>query len=65
MTELRRRMIQDMQLHGYAERTQESYVDAVRGLAKFTAGPQTDSQMKKSGNSFYTSSTRKNQHSAR
>jgi integrase/recombinase XerD len=35
MTELRRRMIQDIQLHGYAERTQESYVDAVRGLAKF------------------------------
>ncbi len=33
MTELRRRMIEDMQLHGYAPRTQEVYVDAVRWLA--------------------------------
>lgn len=35
MTELRRRMIQDLQLHGYAERTQQSYVAAVILLAKF------------------------------
>ncbi len=35
MTELRRRMIQDLQLHGYAERTQQSYVAAVNLLAKF------------------------------
>lgn len=34
MTELRRRMIQDLQLHGYAERTQESYVAAVGLLAR-------------------------------
>jgi integrase/recombinase XerD len=33
MTELRKRMIEDMQLHGYAERTQKSYADAVKGLA--------------------------------
>jgi len=35
MSELRRRMIHDMQLHGFAEKTQESYVGAVKGLAKF------------------------------
>lgn len=35
MTELRRRMIQDLQLHGYAERTQQSYLSAVNLLARF------------------------------
>lgn len=35
MTELRHRMIQDMQLRGFSPRTQRSYIDAVRGLAKF------------------------------
>lgn len=35
MTELRRRMLQDLQLHGYAERTQQSYIAAVGLLAKF------------------------------
>ena len=35
MTELRRRMIQDLQLHGYAARTQQSYVAAVKLLAEF------------------------------
>lgn len=34
MTELRRRMIEDMQLHGFAPKTQKCYVDAVKGLAK-------------------------------
>ena len=34
MTKLRQRMIQDMQLRGMAERTQESYVFAVRKLAE-------------------------------
>jgi len=34
MTELRRKMIQDLQLHGYADRTQQSYVAAVGLLAK-------------------------------
>ena len=34
MTELKKRMIEDMQLHGYAERTRKSYADAVNGLAK-------------------------------
>jgi hypothetical protein len=28
-------MIEDMQLHGYAAKTQEAYVGAVRGLAKY------------------------------
>jgi integrase/recombinase XerD len=35
MSELRRRMIEDMQLHGLAARTQQSYVAAVRALAKY------------------------------
>jgi len=34
MTELRKRMIQDMQLRGYSIRTQEAYVRAVRQLAE-------------------------------
>lgn len=34
MTPLRKRFYEDMQLHGLAERTQESYVMAVQGLAK-------------------------------
>jgi site-specific recombinase XerD len=33
MTPLRRRMIEDMQLRGFSERTQEAYVRAVRQLA--------------------------------
>lgn len=39
MTELRRRMIQDLQLHGYAERTQQCYVAAVKNLAAFFRRP--------------------------
>jgi integrase/recombinase XerD len=35
MTPLRQRMIQDLQLHGYAERTQESYISAVKSLSKY------------------------------
>ena len=34
MTDLRKRMMGDMQLHGYAERTRQSYADAVSGLAR-------------------------------
>jgi integrase/recombinase XerD len=34
MTELRRRMIEDLQLHGYAAGTQAAYVQAVRILAE-------------------------------
>lgn len=34
MTELRQRMIQDMQLHGFSPKTQKCYVSAVKGLAK-------------------------------
>jgi len=34
MTELRRRMLEDLQLAGYTPKTQKSYIDAVRGLAK-------------------------------
>ncbi len=34
MTELRKRMTADLQLAGYSARTQESYLMAVRGLAK-------------------------------
>lgn len=35
MTPLRKRMIEDMQLHGLADRTQESYVSAVHHLARY------------------------------
>ena len=35
MTVLRQRMLEDMQLHGYAERTQEAYLLAVRKLAAY------------------------------
>jgi integrase/recombinase XerD len=35
MTPLRQRMVEDMQLRGLAERTQQSYVAAVEGLAKY------------------------------
>jgi integrase/recombinase XerD len=34
MTDLRRRMMEDLQLAGYSPKTQKSYLDAVRGLAK-------------------------------
>ena len=34
MTELRRRMIEDMRLHGLSERTRDSYARAVAGLAR-------------------------------
>lgn len=39
MTELRHRLIQDLQLHGYAERTQQCYVGAVKNLATFFHRP--------------------------
>ncbi len=35
MTELRRKMIEDMKLHGFAEKTQAAYLCAVRSLAKY------------------------------
>ena len=35
MTQLRQRMIEDMQLRGLAPRTQESYLAAVVGLARY------------------------------
>src|SRR5450631_3669398 len=35
MTELRKRMMEDLQLAGFAPMTQKSYLDAVRGLAKY------------------------------
>ena len=34
MTELRRRMIRDMTIRGFAPKTHESYLTAVRGLAR-------------------------------
>ena len=39
MTALRQKMIEDMQLHGFAERTQESYLQAVRQLAEYYHKP--------------------------
>jgi hypothetical protein len=35
MTPLRQRLIQDLQLRGYADRTVEAYVQAVARLARF------------------------------
>jgi len=39
MNALRQKMIEDMQLHGFAERTQEAYLLAVRQLAKHRHKP--------------------------
>lgn len=39
MTVLRQKMIEDMQLHGFAERTQDSYLRAVRQLATYFNKP--------------------------
>jgi integrase/recombinase XerD len=39
MTQLRRRMIEDMQLRGYAWNTQRSYLACVRSLAKYCRKP--------------------------
>ena len=39
MTELRRRMDDDMVARGFAERTRESYLWAVTGLARFYRRP--------------------------
>jgi len=35
MSQLRKQMIEDMQLHGYAAKTQEAYAGAVRSLARY------------------------------
>ena len=35
MTELRRRMTEDLILAGFTESTRKSYLDAVRGLARY------------------------------
>jgi site-specific recombinase XerD len=42
MTEARRKMIEDMQLRGLSERTQEAYLGAVRELAKFYMRPPAE-----------------------
>ena len=39
MTALRERMIEDLQLHGYADKTQESYLRAVRQLSAYCNKP--------------------------
>lgn len=39
MTALRQKMIEDMQLHGFAERTQKSYMQVVRQLAEYFNKP--------------------------
>ena len=39
MTTLRQKMIEDMQLHGFAERTQKSYMQAVRQLSEYYNKP--------------------------
>ena len=50
MTQLRQRMIEDMQLRGYSARTQEAYVRAVRQLAEYVhGGPEkvTEDQLRR------------------
>ncbi|MEW6517978.1 MAG: site-specific integrase [Thermodesulfobacteriota bacterium] len=50
MNELRQKMIEDMQLHGYAARTQQSYLGAVRGIAKHyqcSPGQLTEADIRK------------------
>jgi site-specific recombinase XerD len=39
MTTLRQKMIEDMQLHGFADRTQKSYMQTVRQLAEYYNKP--------------------------
>jgi len=39
MTALRERMLEDLQLHGFAEKTQEAYLRAVRQLAAYCKKP--------------------------
>jgi len=39
MTALRKRMIEDLQLHGFAEKTQEAYLRAVRQLSAYCNKP--------------------------
>jgi len=39
MTDLRRKMIENMRLNGFSDRTQKSYIDAVVGLVKFYNTP--------------------------
>ena len=39
MTVLRRKMIKDMPLYGFAERNQEAYLSAVRQLSKYYRKP--------------------------
>jgi integrase/recombinase XerD len=39
MTDLRRRMMEDLELAGYSPKTRKSYLDAVRGLAKHYMRP--------------------------
>ena len=50
MTELRRRMIQDMRLHGLSEATQRTYLDAIANLAShFQRSPDqlTDEELRR------------------
>lgn len=60
MTELRRKMIEDMRLHGLATSTQQVYVDAIRALAKhFSRSPDTISEEEIRQFFVYLSETRK------
>jgi hypothetical protein len=53
MTELRKRMIECLQLRGLSERTQESYVRAVRQLAQhYHKSPDLITQSSAVGNGF-------------
>ena len=60
MTELRKRMIEDMQLRGYSERTQQMYVRAVRQLAEhYTKSPHKITEEELRGYFLYNKNVRK------
>ncbi len=60
MTKLRERMLQDLQLRGYAERTQQMYVRAVRKLAEHYGKSPAKSPKKNCATTFSMSRTSRN-----
>ena len=60
MTELRKRMIEDLQLRGMSERTIEMYVRAVRQLAEhYTKSPDKITEEELRGYFLYNKNVRK------
>ena len=55
MTALRQKMIEDMQLRGLSERTQETYIRVVRQLAEYYRKPPDQLSQKNCGSISSTS----------